>query len=112
MDERIRKVFLKQFNQEYKNSLDDSRNPHRIINSGNIVCQGYSSFLFLILNGMDKNVSSIVVSVDVLHDDIVEGHTRNLIRIDDDKYSIHGLFVLDPTWDSASKRDKKLIKYF
>ena len=35
----------------------------------------------------------------------IEGHARNIIKIDDDKYNIHGIFVADSTWDNDLEKD-------
>ena len=46
-------------------------------------------------------------------------HARTLIRLDDEKYNIHGIYTLDSTWDSqkkelstvTSKEGKEEIRY-
>lgn len=35
----------------------------------------------------------------------IEGHQRNIIKIDDDKYNIHGIFIADATWDNSQNYD-------
>ena len=34
-----------------------------------------------------------------------KGHSRVIIKLDDDKYDIHGIFESDPTWASKSAED-------
>lgn len=78
---------------------NDSRYIPEIIQTGNIVCVGYSSFIEQLLKELDIPTAKISVSVKV--DDKLCGHARNVVRLDDDKYNIHGLYAFDATWDSA-----------
>lgn len=91
--------------QESAVSEMDSRAPHRIIETGNIVCVGYSFLLEEILNQIDENIKIMSFGLSRYDKDgkFREGHERNLIRIDDDKYNIHGVFAFDVTWDSVRK---------
>ena len=81
---------------------DDSRYAHRIIETGNIVCVGYSHLLIQILNYLDEDIEISKFGVDCFdkNDNFLGSHSRNLVKIDDDKYNIHGIFALDATWDS------------
>lgn len=97
---------------EYKSSEEcyDSRDPHRIIETGFIVCRGYAALLNEIINGVDTGISSINVDVTVYDkEELLGSHSRNVVRIDDEKYNIHGLFVIDATWDSV-KTDEESLK--
>lgn len=102
---------LKTFKYKKSEKSYDSRDPHKIMLTGNIVCVGYASLFDEIINGLDDNISSILVGVDAYEkeDGNYYSHARNLIRIDDDKYNIHGIFVLDPTWDSV-KTNTSVLK--
>lgn len=94
---------LKTFHyNESSTDKDDSRYAHRIIATGNIVCVGYSNLLMQILNYLDDNVaaSEFGLSCYDKNKKYLGGHSRNLVKIDDDKYNIHGIFALDATWDS------------
>lgn len=84
-------------------SKKNSRYPHLIVKTGDIVCVGYSYFLMEILNGIDDNIKVIESGVGChdKHGNFLDWHSRNLVRLDDDKYNIHGVFVLDVTWDSV-----------
>ena len=49
----------------------------------------------------EVGVTCIKVGVTCLSPDVEDvGHARNFVRIDDDKYNIHGLYAMDITWDS------------
>lgn len=85
-----------EYNESSKDT-DDSRYISNIFKTGNIVCVGYSSLLSTLLKEEGIKASNISISSSGY------GHARVLVKIDDNKYNIHGLYVLDPTWDS--KRD-------
>ena len=109
--------------RKYKDCPLDILKPRRLKNilmDGNdcIVCVGYSKLLNELLCRVgissisyDVNVdTSIDVSkfkdgrgLDSFTDDQVniklDKHTRNLVRIDDDKYNVHGYYIADATWD-------------
>ncbi len=82
--------------------LNDSRYIPEIIQTGNIVCVGYSSFIEQLLKELD--IPTTKISVSVKKDDKLFGHARNVVRLDDDKYNIHGLYAFDATWDSAADK--------
>ena len=85
--------------QENQNDKQRARNIHSIVSDGNIVCVGYSDFAKQLLKEVD--VKSISVSTTFLNENGPdEHHQRNFVRIDDEKYDIHGLYAMDVTWDS------------
>ena len=90
---------------ESKKDAFDSRDPHKIVETGNIVCVGYSDMLKIILNGLDENIKvmNLVVTGYDKQQDVKYNHARNIIRIDDDKYNMHGIYSVDATWDSVKK---------
>ena len=93
---------------ENENNRLMARYPDKIVKSGNIVCVGYANFLREILKGIDNNLSINCSSVSTFsskNNDYI-GHERNLVRLDDEKYNIHGIFVLDATWDSVMDEEK------
>ena len=93
--------------QENQKDKSRSRNVHSIVTEGNIVCAGYSKFAKQLLN--EIGIKCIEVSVVCLDEDSEDvGHERNFVRVDDDKYNIHGLYALDITWDSD--RDISVIE--
>ncbi len=69
------------------------RAPHKIIEDGNIVCSGYVRLIEEILDGV-PGIGACEFQVKS------ENHSRMLVRVDDEKYNIHGIYALDPTWDS------------
>lgn len=107
---------VKQFKpyKENKDSKEEARYLRYILNNEYIVCVGYAKLLTTLLNKV--GISSIEVSVgintsygkDAPIDDKptnVEGHRRNIVMLNDDKYDIHGIFVADATWDNDMERD-------
>ena len=85
--------------QENEEDKSRSRNIHSIVTDGSIVCVGYAAFAKQLLN--EVGIRCLNVGVTCLSDVIPDaGHARNFVRVDDDKYNIHGLFAMDITWDS------------
>ena len=90
----------------------------QIIKTGNIVCAGYSSLLTQVLQELGIPATSYTVALEPEQDKVVY-HARTLIRLDDEKYNIHGIYTLDSTWDSqkkelstvTSKEGKEEIRY-
>ena len=101
----IMKTFKYHENDSNKNM---ARYPDKILKSGDIVCVGYANFLKDILKGLDEGLMvncSGVSAYDVKNNYFI-GHERNLVKVDDDKYNIHGIYALDTTWDSVLDDDK------
>lgn len=99
---------------EYKESENklDSRRPDRIIQTGNIVCSGYSNMLKEIFKELDPNIQIEDMSLTCYDTDdttVLGKHSRTYALIDDAKYNIHGLFALDPTWDSYKTNGKEVL---
>lgn len=106
---------VKQF-KPYKENEEDpnqSRYIRYILNNEYIVCVGYSNLLKVLLDKVGIPSIEVSASVDTskYNDDqkniptFIEGHRRNIIKIDDDKYNIHGYFIVDPTWDNNMEHD-------
>ena len=100
--------------KENENNLVTSRYLRYILNNEYIVCVGYSTLLTTLLDKVGIPSMKISVGVDTSYDSgftkedkptNIEGHTRNIIKIDDDKYNIHGIFVADSTWDNDLEKD-------
>ena len=99
---------------EYKTSgpTDDDASRdntlHLIIKTGNIVCLGYNRIVSEIINDLDENIlyDSFETFCYSKDGSDVERHSRGIVKIDDDVYDIHGIFVLDPTWDSVNDKYK------
>ncbi len=98
---------------EYKGTTNEdvfeSREPYKIIKTGNIVCVGYTNMLAAILKGTEGiSFTDFSVSCYKEDDKTLSGyHSRGLVKVDDDKYDIHGVYVVDPTWDSYKKNGNK-----
>ena len=94
---------------EYKEATNEdvfeSREPYKIIKTGNIVCVGYTNMLAAILKGTEGiSFTDFSVSCYKEDDKTLSGyHSRGLVKVDDDKYDIHGVYVVDTTWDSYKK---------
>ena len=94
---------------------------HSIIATGNIVCRGYTQILKQILQELGIKTTEVgIFAQQRLHSepdqyDLIDpnrtGHARNLVRIDDEKYGIHGIFSLDATWDSNLENQSGLNLY-
>lgn len=69
------------------------RAPHSVMNTNYVVCVGFSNMFCEIINGLDSGIGAVGVDYKILN------HKSVLVRIDDDKYDIHGIFELDPTAD-------------
>lgn len=82
------------------------RAPHMILTDPRIVCTGYSLLMEEVFSYYDSNVGVCRLSVKDIN------HSRIIARVDDDKYNIHGVFAMDPTWDSNLKEEAKKDKKF
>ena len=101
--------------KENEEDSDKSRYLRYILDDNNeyIVCVGYAKLLRELLNRVNIPVKTINVSVDMKRDkDFDEkkdnplgGHARNMVKIDDDKYNIHGYYIADSTWDNDTELD-------
>ncbi len=98
---------MKWYEYSESDKLTDTYTPDKIIKYGKITCVGYSLMMEEIFNCFDENIKLISVSLTTTHNIKEEGHKRNLVRIDDDKYNIHGLYFLDATWDSYNEKFKE-----
>lgn len=106
---------LKSFRyQENMENKSDSRQIHSIVRDGKIVCVGYAVFAEQLLN--ELNIPTVCISATINNQDGTKsGHQRNILRVDDDKYNIHGMYAMDITWDSdrnisvINHNDKPLV---
>lgn len=107
---------VKQF-KPYKENQEDkeqSRNIRYILNNEYMVCVGYSKLLKILLDKVGIPSYKFSIGVDISYDEgytkedkptDISSHARNIIKIDDEKYNIHGIFVADPTWDNDIEYD-------
>ncbi len=97
-------------------SQQESRNLKYILEDNNdyIVCVGFANLLKELLSRVNIPSICIHVGVDSSYNEGYTkeeikinnlGHTRNLVKIDDDKYHIHGYYLADSTWDNNPKYD-------
>lgn len=105
---------VKSFKPYKENEKDkrQSRDLRYILKDDNkyIVCVGFARLLLELLTRLDIPCKYIHVDVDDSYEkkygeEIKNinhvGHARNLVKIDDDKYNIHGIYLSDSTFDSA-----------
>lgn len=98
---------------KYNESNEDKTNSRyipNIIKGGNIVCVGYSVFLKQILNELEIPAENIGVTCKTPEGGVA-GHQRNLVKIDDEKYHVHGVYAVDATWDSRKEGYNALDLY-
>ena len=101
----------------YKDNMDDkrqSRDLRYILKDDNeyIVCVGFARLLLELLTRVGIPCKYIHVDVDSSreNDQTINhaGHARNLVKIDDDKYNIHGIYLSDSTFDSRPTQNTYL----
>lgn len=106
--------------KENPNNTNDSRYLKYILDNEYIVCVGFSKLLTDLLRRVNIPVSDLSVGVDTSYDKNkkmddtplkITGHARNLIKIDDDKYNIHGIYIADSTWDNVLEEDYYLNSF-
>lgn len=85
-----------------------SRSLSEIINSGKIVCDGYSNLLNFILDELEIPNKKIYLS----YTNKKSRHARNFIYLKDEKYNIESFFITDVTFDSKNEEDNYLNNYF
>ena len=108
---------VKQFKEYKENKLEPykAREIKEILKNEYMVCVGYANLLTILLDKI--NIPCISISA-VVEDQsytsflplkdrplVLAGHERNLIKIDDDKYNIHGIYIADPTFDNDINAD-------
>lgn len=93
----------KSHNYKYSNVKEsmESRYITKMVNNDNIVCSGFAKIFETILKELGIRCLELSLSLDDDEEEL--GHARNMVIINDDKYNVHGLFVFDPTFDSADK---------
>ncbi len=99
--------------EDENESMTVSRNLSSALLGDKIVCLGYARIFMILLEklGIKSNLS-------ILDDvkDSVEGHVRNEIYVQDEKYGVNGVYYFDSTWDSRKRGDDNYYllsyKYF
>lgn len=107
---------VKQF-KEYKENeenREEARYIRFILDNEYIVCVGFQKLLKNLLDKVEIPSHKIHTAVDISYDKgfTMEeislenaGHARNMIKIDDDKYNVHGIYLADATWDNTMDSD-------
>ena len=80
---------------------EQSRYIKNIIQTGNIVCVGYTNFICQILSELGYTCYRVVLTTNNT------GHERFIVKINDEKYNINNIFAFDATFDSA--KDLSLV---
>ena len=106
---------VKQFKpyKENEQASEQSRSLRYILNNDYIVCVGFSDLLTTLLDkvGIPSITTDADVDISKYNDNLeniptdLKGHQRNIVKIDDDKYNIHGIYIVDPTWDNNIQKD-------
>lgn len=107
---------VKKFKQykENKQNPDEARYLRYILDNEFIVCVGFANLLKTLLDKVEIPSHKINTAVDISYDEgfTMEeislenaGHARNMIKIDDEKYNIHGIYLADATWDNTMDSD-------
>ena len=78
------------YNNEENNNKVESRQLAKLLNTGNIVCEGYAKMFCQLLKELGLN--SFLVYID--------NHVRVIVNVKDEKYNIQDVYAFDPTWDS------------
>lgn len=106
---------FKDYKENYQNP-DESRDLKYVLYNEYMTCYGFSKLLKVLLEKV--GISSFVTSANIDDsyadgftleekptDSKYHGHARNVVKIDDDIYDIHGIFIADSTWDNYFKAD-------
>lgn len=92
---------IKSFKYRESEDKSNSREIHSIIRDGKIVCVGYAVFFKQLLEELGMEAHCIDT---VCHDEkdgkFLGFHTRNIVKVQDDKYGIDGYYAFDATFDS------------
>jgi len=70
------------------------RAPHSVMSTEYAVCMGYVATFMEIMNGLSPSIGTTSNLFSKIN------HASVMVRIDDDKYNIHGIFELDMTVDN------------
>ncbi|MBR5662743.1 MAG: hypothetical protein IKX00_03700 [Bacilli bacterium] len=89
------KFFL--YNPENNRNIMDSRGIARSMKTGNIVCEAYSRIFCQLLS--EFGINSHLTFIKGKGKD-ESSHARVIVKVEDPKYNVKGVFAFDPTWDS------------
>ena len=90
-------------------SVQGSRNVISVLTGDEIVCAGFASALATLCNKI--GVPCTYRGCTVEENNKLDSHAICTVRINDDKYNVHGLFNADPTWDCVKKDFEETLSY-
>ena len=106
---------FKEYKENYENR-DESRELKYILYNEYMTCFGFSKLLKVLLE--KAGISSFITTTNIDHsydsgftleeistDFQKHAHVRNVVKLDDDDYGIHGIYLADSTWDNYLKFD-------
>lgn len=90
-----------------------SRNLTEILKCKKIVCEGFANFLLGLCEVLEIPAEKIIW---IHKSKRKAGHDTVAVYLNDEKYNIHGIYAIDPTWDSKeNEKDttyKQYIRHF
>lgn len=90
-----------------------SRNLAEILKCKKIVCEGFANFLLGLCEVLEIPTEKIIW---IHKSERKAGHDTVAVYLNDEKYNIHDIFAIDPTWDSKqNEKDttyKQYIRHF
>ena len=89
---------------EWYNNQSESRSLLKVYKCDNIVCVGFSNLYASILELCGINVENIFYYPTANNQKNV-GHASNLVYLNDEKYSICGVYEVDTTWGRYTNED-------
>lgn len=93
--------------EEREDSIELSRTVVGALNSDKLVCVGFAD----LLSHLCQRVGIECFQQDVACDGKTIDHCNCCVRIDDDKYNIHGVYYADPCWDSYSEETQNTLQH-
>ena len=102
----VYKMLQEEYLYDYSEELDEidynrGRDLDKIINNNKMVCVGFANLYSVLLRKIGIDVFKYSTT----------GHVRNIARLQDRKYNIDNISLLDPTWDSTSVGEDVDNKY-
>ena len=99
--------------EDEKDDYKESRDLSSVLFGDKIVCVGYTNLFNSMLNFLGINAESVYYDGKDNKISKSSGHVRSIIKVNDPKYDITGIYLFDPTWDSkeSSNSDNYLYSY-
>lgn len=82
----------------------NSRYITKMVGNDYIVCKGFVSIFNRILKEFGITTYDLSLTLKSSNNQEVD-HARSIVKVEDDKYDINGIFAFDITWDSADKEN-------